>query len=527
MIAKPKQGARGGLDILEEAVGLLRDAPASALLIYLMGAVPFLLAMLFFFSDMTRSPFARERLGEQSLLVAVLFIWKRIWQAVFAAQLHERMSGRGVEPGNLARLTAIQCALQPLRAIALPVCLLATVPLPWAVAFFRNVGLFAAMGDPDPVGTARRQASLWGRQNWIILSVAFGAWLVLFLNVMVVLFLIPQLGRSFLGIEGLVAKSGPLIFNNITFAAAGVLAWLAIDPLLEAAYVLRAFYGASVTSGEDLRAALQRVAALVALVVMMLSVPAMAQQPVAPANTIDSGRLDRSIDEVIHRREFTWRSARAADPDVEKEWPGWFQSAVRAVRKAIDWLDEKIKKWFESNRRENSVGDKGGERPPIELWSAALALALVAGIVALFLRRRRAKPADATPVSVPVTAVNLADDSVTADQLPESSWLQLAQEWLGKGDYRLAMRALYLAGLKYLGERGLVSIRKSKTGLEYGRELERRARASSSVLPEVAPIFRANNELFERGWYGQHVVDREQVEAFAAGLDEVRRCAPH
>jgi hypothetical protein len=242
---------------------------------------------------------------------------------------------------------------------------------------------------------------------------------------------------------------------------------------------------------------------------------------------IDSSRLDKSIDEVIRRREFTWRAAPLQLNETQKEWPGWLQSAVRAIRNGGHWLAEKIKQWFKANNREVVDGGRAAERPPIELWSAAVALALVAGGVALFLRRRRSKPAEVTPVHNFATPVNLSDDSVMADQLPESSWLALADEWLTKGDYRLAMRALYLAGLNYLSQRDLVSIARYKTGLDYKSELERRARAGTGVSLDVVPVFQANNAMFERGWYGCHVVDREQVQAFASGLDEMRRFAPN
>ncbi len=122
-------------------------------------------------------------------------------------------------------------------------------------------------------------------------------------------------------------------------------------------------------------------------------------------------------------------------------------------------------------------------------------------------------------------SINLADESVTADQLPESQWLQLADELLTQGDFRLALRAMHLAGLNYLGERNLVSIRKWKTGLEYRRELDRRARAKSQVSLEVSPVFSSNVDLFERGWYGRHPVDREMVDLFSARLSEIRNYA--
>lgn len=131
-----KSKGRPALEILEQAMNLLRNAAAGTIFSYLVGSVPFLLAVLFFFSEMTRNPFADERLAWESLAVAALFVWKRIWQAVFAAQLHEQLSGRGFEMRNLPRLIAVQCALQPLRMIALPVSLLMTLPFGWVVAFF-------------------------------------------------------------------------------------------------------------------------------------------------------------------------------------------------------------------------------------------------------------------------------------------------------------------------------------------------------------------------------------------------------
>ena len=536
-----KSTGRPALDLLEEAMNLLRNAPAAAVFSYLLGSVPFLLAVLFFFSEMTRNPFAQERLAWESLAVASAFVWKRIWQAVFAAQLHERLSGRGFELRNLPRLIVVQCALQPLRMVALPIGLLMTLPFAWVIAFFRNLGLFTALGDPHPVQSAREQAELWNRQNWGILSVVTVAALFLFLNVLVMLALLPQLARSFLGIEGEFARLGVRILNWTTLAVAASLTWLAVDPLLEAAYVLRCFYGLSVKSGEDLRASLHNVTLNVALKVTVIAalllamaviIPAPASaQPAAPTSAgptssiIDSSRLDRSIDEVIRRREFTWRAVRPEGPEPERHWPGWLQSVVRAIRSAAKWLGDKIDEWLKPRTREQVDPSRATERPPIELWSAAVAVALVAGGVALFLRRRHAKPAEVTPVESPVAPVNLTDESVTADQLPESSWLALADEWLSKGDYRLAMRALYLAGLNYLSQRDLVSIARSKTGLDYRRELERRARATTGVSLQVVPVFQTNNALFERGWYGRHLVDRSHVEAFASGLDEMRRFA--
>jgi hypothetical protein len=90
---------------------------------------------------------------------------------------------------------------------------------------------------------------------------------------------------------------------------------MAIDPLLDAMYVLRCFYGASLATGEDLSAAFRQAAAVVALLVLSFIVAAPALRAQAtPADVqqpaIATQDLDRAIEETIHKREFTWRAPR-------------------------------------------------------------------------------------------------------------------------------------------------------------------------------------------------------------------------
>jgi hypothetical protein len=172
--------------------------------------------------------------------------------------------------------------------------------------------------------------------------------------------------------------------------------------------------------------------------------------------------------------------------------------------------------------RETPERESGGGKAPVTRRMMELLIGLVVAIITaaavVFFLRRRAPAVAAIAVTAAAPAVNLADDSVTADQLPEASWLQLADEWMAKGDSRLALRALYLAGLNYLGQRNVVSIRKWKSGIDYRRELERRAKSN----PEVSPVFSSNVALFERGWYGKHPVDREMVKQFTSGLTRIK-----
>src|SRR5438445_3237657 len=84
---------KGSFELMEEAFHLLRLAPASTLASYYLGSLPFVLALLFFWSDMSRSAFAEQRLAAGAFGLALLFFWMKTWQAVFARDLLARLSG--------------------------------------------------------------------------------------------------------------------------------------------------------------------------------------------------------------------------------------------------------------------------------------------------------------------------------------------------------------------------------------------------------------------------------------------------
>src|SRR6185437_15008590 len=160
------------IEILEQAVNLLRAAPLPAVLAYLTGAVPFSIALLFFLNDMNRSPFAFDHLAAASAGLAALYIWKNVWQAMFVRRLYEILSP-GQPHASVGKVILCQAALQPLGlALALP--------FPWLVAFFRNVALTSALGWPHALRTARKQAVMWTSQNWGILALMTLAGLLLF-----------------------------------------------------------------------------------------------------------------------------------------------------------------------------------------------------------------------------------------------------------------------------------------------------------------------------------------------------------
>jgi hypothetical protein len=491
---------RSSIDILEEAVNLLRSSPLETILAYLIGAAPLTLAFLFFLADMNRSPYAFDHLPWASLALALLYVWKNSWQAIFMAKLYHHLSPSETEQNNLLQAILTQATWQPIG-------LLIPLPFPWITAFFRNIALYSALGRPDAVSAARRQSIYATRQNWgVLLIVALGS-ILLFANVLATIVALPQLARSFLGIEGDLVRLGSGIVNLTTLGVAAAITWLAIDPLLDAVYTLRCFYGESVATGSDLRAALKKLVA-----VALFTITAM------HAQTIDEKQLDHAIDQVVHQREFTWRVPRPANSGPEGKLVGWYRSSVKMIEDLWDLVWEKVRAWLHPDQERTGNGkDASVNRKAMFALIVCIIALIAAGLIVFVLRRKRSHVVAAQAVMA-MPPVNLADESLSADRLPESEWLALADEWMEKGDFRLALRAMYLASLNYLSNRDLVSLRRWKSGLDYRRELARRARSK----PDLPAAFSRSVAIFEQGWYGRHTVDRAMAAALANGLNEMR-----
>jgi hypothetical protein len=151
-------------------------------------------------------------------------------------------------------------------------------------------------------------------------------------------------------------------------------------------------------------------------------------------------------------------------------------------------------------------------------------LATVLSIFAVyFIRvlRRRSLAVAAFGLEPMVVRPDITDENVSADQMPEDEWESLARELLRNGQFRLAMRAFYLASLANLARRNLVRIARYKSNLDYENELRRRGHAISEILP----AFGENVAVFERVWYGAHNVSADLVQQFSANVDRIRSAA--
>jgi hypothetical protein len=172
------------------------------------------------------------------------------------------------------------------------------------------------------------------------------------------------------------------------------------------------------------------------------------------------------------------------------------------------------------NTDSSSGGTIFGVKPSVLLY---LLLAAVLGGLGIFLLRTR-RPRRAISRVVPLSVerpLDITDETVSADQLPEDGWIRLAKELMDQGELRLAMRAFYLATLAHLARRGLLQIARFKSNHDYERELRRRGHA----VPDLLPLFGENLYSFERIWYGLHDVDQESLRRFAENVDRMKSAA--
>lgn len=257
--------ARPATDITEEAVALLRRTPAVALLFYYIGAVPYWLGVMYFVADASRSAFAGERLASSSLIMALLFLHMKCWHAVFGDRLRALLIGRN-EPwtiGRVLRLVATQAAWQPSGLIVRPIAYIATLPTVWVSAFYQSLTLLGdgrveAEGE-SAAGRAWAQATLWPMQAHGIYGAMLLFGFFVWVNVTIVLAMLPQLLKMLFAWETMASRSQYWWTNSTFFAVTFALTMLLLDPVWKCIFALRCFYGESIRSGADLQVLLKGV----------------------------------------------------------------------------------------------------------------------------------------------------------------------------------------------------------------------------------------------------------------------------
>jgi hypothetical protein len=520
--------------VFDDAVRLLRQAPLATLLCHWVGGAPLALALLFFRNQVTRPRVPASAIAESACALTVLLLWMNCWRSVFAGRLRRQLSGTADSPWTPYRvyhLIAAQAWFGATKLFVLPLSTLILFTAADTVAFYRIVAVLAGRGDLDPWelrSRARQIAASAKRENWTILPILLFLQLLVAINVTLALAALPQLFRILTGIETAFSRSGMVFVANPLFPLL-VLAvtWLAFDPFVQAVYCVRCFRAESIETGEDVRAGLRRIRAaaapvVAAAVLFLIAVPGRAAVPAGPA--VSPQQLDQAIRQAVQSHDYDWRLP--ADRAASSKNESWIvdatdraiaglQRAGRSLRKALGgWV-----KWL--LRQFGGAPETAAGAPPATAlhWSVYVLIGLlVAAALWLAWQKRHARHARAAPDLAPAMAVPLDREDLTPDRLPEEQWLEMAARCLAEQNFRLALRAYYLANLAWLGRTQWVTIHAGKTNHEYELELRRKARA----FPEARGLFGANIAAFERAWYGLHAVAQPDIDEFRDRLERMR-----
>ncbi len=563
-MAKPV-AREGAIQILEDAVHLLRRTPFRTLAWHGAGSAPLALAAAFFWNDITHP--ATSSHAVDALLLALLLAWMNCCRAVFAAGLREGLTG--AVPGRwngrrLWSLAASQVFLGATKLVALPIALLSVAPLASTVSFYRNAAALAGRDDLDPRALMAKALQLAGfrpRQSWTLLAFLTLLYPLALVNVVVTLAILPQLIRMLTGHESAISRSGIYFMANPTFwICALAISWMAFDPLVQAAHCVRCFQAESDRTGEDLKAGLRRLAMQAAAVALAMTLlcggaarragfqPAMpasspaffvanlfsglqsaeknadkmsAWQAGSPLHVVSPDQLERGIRQALQSPEYDWRNP-PLDSGSRESWIVTATDrallAVRSFLRAAGSLITRFLRWvFQSSGSSSAPGVAPKVSLPMSLWILTAAMLVVCGWLVMRFRGSR-RPAVAAMAAGPLAASPLDAEEVNPLDLPEQGWIEMAEDSLREGNWRLAMRAFYLASLSWLGRRELIAIHPGKTNREYEMELRRRTRTA----PRMRELFAGNVAAYERCWYGMHNPLPEDVVEFRRRADDMK-----
>ncbi len=563
--ARRKQGETGALQILEEAFHLVRSLELGHFWTLYLGVVPYALGFLYFAADMSRSSFAERDAAFAALVMVALYFWMRYCQAKFCAGLWGVLNPARVRVsiGRLERFGSI-VALFLLHAFHLPLLVVGSffvLPLGWIMAAQQNVNVLALTHDHEgrPLRSIFSKSVQYSHYQWAqnhgLLIVLFFVSVFTWVNLVATCILVPGLGKSIFGIETIFSLSPKAAVMNTTFLLGSfLLLHMAITPLMSAAYVLRCFYAESRETGADL---LSRLASsrerrsrelekekggspgmivLLVLVIGFCADGARAEEKSKVQSAEESSRVEElrsAIAGTLEQKQYQWQFSRRVVETESEEQETWLgqrieeiaQSARKILAAVEEWFEAALKRMMEREMPDGDLNNEESFRFFKELSSTAslVLMVLILGLLiwlsmALYRKHRQdEKPVDGSEgVS---GLIDLTSEDIVASQLQEDEWLRLAREQIERGEERLAVRALFLATLAHLGEKGLLKIARFKSNRDYRGELGVRARN----LRDLRIAFDENTSLFERVWYGLHSIGEGSVDFYLRNHETISR----
>lgn len=190
-----------------------------------------------------------------------------------------------------------------------------------------------------------------------------------------------------------------------------------------------------------------------------------------------------ALQPILQRPEFQWNRP----PSPLEEW--W--DSIRA--KFLEWL--------------KGIFGKDSLNIPVPGEAFTITASILLALVLLYIFRGL--------FSDFIAEASMDEEQMAGDELlTAESALQKAKEISRAGDYRTAVRYLYLSSLLTLDERGLLRFDRSKTNRETLR--------SVAAFPQLSAPLRDVIEVFDRVWYGFQPLDEDAFQHYVEKVDQLR-----
>ena len=531
------------MDLIEQSFHLLRSAPATALGEWLLGAIPWYATWVWLLCHLSWFRVSALDLLLGAAALVPLFGLLRVTQARCCGHLSSLLDpGAGVAPPRRA-IEEVLAVFGPLLGLQMA-SLLVLVPFPSVHLYVHHRLLLAGRADSPATAAARHEIARAEAGRWLVVAISGAALLALLaatltLGLLAFTFFLASLMSSLLGVPN------PLVFEiglgnpgaTFTLFCLTVLTAIAlVDPWWKAFVVVLHHRGRGRPTGSDLHAELSRLrqqraaagATLARLLPLALllgalfaptALPAAGAPPAPPASRIDPARWERETDQVLRREAFRWRlPPPPVEPGEEREavLGSWVREQMQALWQTAQKIRLTLMRWWKKWFPDPDWVDPGEFEPgeSIGIWPYVLAslvavVLIVAGL--LFWRwRRSTKPVATAATLAAAGAPDLQAADLDPGTRPWEDWLRLAREQAAQGQWRLALRALFLARLARLGDEGLLTLALAKTNRAYELELARRT-APEDPRPGR---FRDHRLVFESIWYGRREADPGTVQTW-------------
>jgi hypothetical protein len=557
------------LEALERGFMLFRSTFAREAWRYYVGTAPLVLCFIPMWVVNGQIRLSNGALLTETALLTGAYLLRIAMVASYVQGVRERAFGvpRPKPEGAFARAAALGRLLA--WKITLSTAALTMLPSVAGAPWFYSACQFAAL-DAGEDASERHSlrgclalAGQWYGGSLLLFLMFLPLWGAVWLNGFVLAVILPQLLHSIFGVNTLLSTAMGIyaLFRSSAFwlSLFGG-AWLALDPIVKCTFVVVYQHLRSRREGDDLRGLLaslpreqQKKAEMIATAGVRSSamtgafvvvatifflgyqIPStraaqVSRNPSSAETVADSGRparvqkLRQALDEESQRAIYRWHDAEHPSP------PTWFDKLLSkmgdAIRRAWDAFWNFLRKLWPRGLRLSMGKEKGGgwQLKDLRLWLALVAvLTLAVGAVLFWLRRRR----EAAQLSVAVAIAPLPDlsNAAVASERSEDEWFALAERLEVEGELRLALRAAYLGLLTGLAQREWLTIRRDRTNREYldefTRRWRRRPQAAVEARVEVPENLRSSLRLFDRVWYGFHVLTPAAVAAYRLGQLEL------